>query len=67
VTYVLPFLYLFYSLRYGDAAGDNPWGATGLEWTVPSPPPPHNFTVTPVVSRPAYDYDVDSNESEPAR
>jgi cytochrome c oxidase subunit 1 len=59
VTYVLPFLYLIYSLRYGAAAGPNPWGATGLEWTVPSPPPKHNFDTIPVVDRPAYDYPLE--------
>ncbi|HZP98262.1 MAG TPA: cytochrome c oxidase subunit I [Reyranella sp.] len=62
VTYLLPFLYLFYSLRYGDAAGPNPWGATGLEWTVPSPPPKHNFEETPTVSGPPYDYPMEFEE-----
>jgi cytochrome c oxidase subunit 1 len=56
ITYMLPFLYLIYSLRYGAPAGPNPWGATGLEWTVPSPPPKHNFETIPVVDYPAYDY-----------
>jgi cytochrome c oxidase subunit 1 len=37
------------SLRRGAAAGDNPWEASGLEWTTSSPPPPHNFALTPVV------------------
>ncbi len=27
-----------------DAAERNPWGATTLEWTVPSPPPDDNFS-----------------------
>jgi len=31
-VYLLPLGYLFYSLRYGPRTGDNPWGATGLEW-----------------------------------
>jgi cytochrome c oxidase subunit 1 len=56
VTYMLPFLYLIYSLRYGAPAPPNPWGATGLEWTVPSPPPKHNFDEIPVVNEPAYNY-----------
>jgi cytochrome c oxidase subunit 1 len=59
VTYLLPFLYLFYSLRYGDAAGPNPWNAKGLEWTVPSPPPKHNFETVPTVDGPPYDYEVE--------
>jgi cytochrome c oxidase subunit 1 len=56
VAYLLPFAYLIWSLRNGAPAGPNPWGAKGLEWTVPSPPPKHNFEEIPVVTRPAYDY-----------
>ncbi len=59
VAYLIPFAYLFYSLRYGKPAGDNPWDARGLEWTVPSPPPKHNFDRLPVVSGPPYDYPVE--------
>ena len=25
-------IYMIWSLRYGKIAGDNPWGAAGLEW-----------------------------------
>jgi cytochrome c oxidase subunit I len=56
VGYLLPMIYLIWSLRYGDVAGDNPWGAPGLEWQTTSPPHPHNFEVTPVVTQEAYDY-----------
>ncbi|MFB3827095.1 MAG: cytochrome c oxidase subunit I [Bryobacteraceae bacterium] len=56
VGYVMPLVYFFWSLRYGKTAGANPWGATGLEWKTPSPPPTHNFEVTPVVTHEAYDY-----------
>jgi cytochrome c oxidase subunit 1 len=59
VAYLVPFLYLFYSMRYGEPAGDNPWPAIGLEWTTPSPPPKHNFAEIPVVSGPPYDYHVE--------
>lgn len=59
VAYVLPFVYLFYAMRYGEPAPPNPWGATGLEWTVPSPPPKHNFAEPPVVTRPPYDYEME--------
>jgi cytochrome c oxidase subunit 1 len=55
-AYLLPLLYLGWSLRYGARSGPNPWGATGLEWTTSSPPPPHNFTRTPVVEHAAYAY-----------
>jgi cytochrome c oxidase subunit 1 len=65
VGYLLPLCYLLWSLRYGRRSGDNPWGATGLEWATTSPPPPHNFPVIPRVTRPAYDYPDLSDEGEP--
>jgi len=57
VGYLLPMVYLFWSLRYGKPAGDNPWSATGLEWQTPSPPPTFNFDETPIVTSEAYEYD----------
>ncbi len=54
--YLLPLIYFLWSLRYGERAGANPWGAKGLEWTIPSPPPTENFEHTPVVDEDAYDY-----------
>jgi cytochrome c oxidase subunit 1 len=56
VGYLIPVIYLLWSLRYGQAASPNPWGATGLEWTISSPPPPHNFEKIPVVTEEAYAY-----------
>ncbi|MGI9101216.1 MAG: cytochrome c oxidase subunit I [Terriglobales bacterium] len=56
VGYVLPLIYLLWSLRYGEVASDNPWGATGLEWRTASPPPTENFPETPIVTWEAYDY-----------
>lgn len=56
VGYIIPLIYLLWSLKYGPAAGANPWQAKGLEWTTPSPPPPHNFERTPVVTEEAYAY-----------
>jgi cytochrome c oxidase subunit 1 len=58
VGYALPLCYFLWSLRWGRKASANPWGATGLEWQTPSPPPPENFEHTPVVDRDAYDYDT---------
>ena len=57
IAYALPLLYLGWSLFYGRKAGPNPWGATGLEWITPSPPPQHNFERTPVVTLGPYSYD----------
>jgi cytochrome c oxidase subunit 1 len=57
VGYLLPMVYLFWSLRYGKLAGDNPWSATGLEWQTASPPPTFNFDETPIVTCEAYEYD----------
>src|SRR5436309_524809 len=56
VGYLIPMIYLMWSLRYGPLAGPNPWGAVGLEWTIPSPPPTGNFAETPVVTWDAYEY-----------
>jgi len=38
------------SLKRGALAGPNPWDAPTLEWTIPSPPPPYNFAVIPVIA-----------------
>ena len=57
IGYLLPMVYLFWSLRYGKPAGDNPWSATGLEWQTASPPPTFNFDETPIVTSEAYEYD----------
>jgi cytochrome c oxidase subunit 1 len=56
VGYMLPTIYFIWSMRYGERAGSNPWGAYGLEWQIPSPPPTHNFEEKPVVTTEAYDY-----------
>jgi len=55
--YLMPMIYLFWSMRYGPKAPPNPWGATGLEWTTPSPPPTENFEATPIVTTEAYNYE----------
>ncbi|MEK0085198.1 cytochrome c oxidase subunit I [Benzoatithermus flavus] len=43
------FLNLLLSLRRGAPAGDNPWGASTLEWATSSPPPVHAFAHVPLV------------------
>jgi cytochrome c oxidase subunit 1 len=57
VGYLLPMIYLLWSLRYGKLAGNNPWSASGLEWMTQSPPTTFNFDETPEVTWEAYDYE----------
>jgi cytochrome c oxidase subunit 1 len=37
------------SILRGREAGDDPWDARTLEWSIPSPPPHYNFAEIPVV------------------
>lgn len=48
----------------GEKASDNPWGASTLEWTVPSPPPLLNFLEPPHVTRGAYDFEAMEKENK---
>jgi cytochrome c oxidase subunit 1 len=64
--YIIPLIYFAWSIRYGAPAGDNPWQATGLEWTTASPPPTHNFEETPVVTEEPYGYDRIAEEIQVA-
>ena len=64
VGYLLPLGYLTWSLFRGPRASSNPWRATGLEWTTSSPPPPHNFAQTPIVTEEAYAYDSSADPKE---
>lgn len=54
--YLIPIVYMLWSLKNGKPAGPNPWGAKGLEWELPSPPTTHNFEEIPVINHEAYDY-----------
>jgi len=56
IGYLIPLIYLIWSMRYGPVAGPNPWGAKGLEWQTPSPPPTENFDEIPIVTEEAYAY-----------
>ena len=56
IGYLIPLIYLIWSMRYGPIAGPNPWGAKGLEWQTPSPPPTENFEEIPVVTEEPYNY-----------
>jgi cytochrome c oxidase subunit I len=48
---------LLYSMFRGKFAGNDPWDAWTLEWSVSSPPPEYNFASIPVVRsrRPLWD------------
>ncbi|HEX3483950.1 MAG TPA: cytochrome c oxidase subunit I [Micropepsaceae bacterium] len=54
--YLMPLVYLGWSLFWGPRASANPWQATGLEWQTNSPPPKHNFALMPTVVREPYCY-----------
>jgi len=41
---------LWSSRKRGAIAGNDPWGAPTLEWSIPSPPPEYNFAVIPTVT-----------------
>src|SRR5438105_1300970 len=56
VGYVLPIIYLIWSLKFGRVAGPNPRGAGGMEWTTTSPPQKYNFHETPEVTWEAHAY-----------
>src|SRR5688572_22613746 len=48
---MLVFIWNFFvSKRSGIVAGNDPWGAPTLEWTIPSPPPEYNFETLPTVT-----------------
>ncbi len=57
VSFIIPAFYLIHSLKHGERASANPWGAHGLEWETSSPPPTSNFLTTPIVTDEVYDFD----------
>jgi cytochrome c oxidase subunit 1 len=54
--YALIVFYLVASLFKERNAPANPWGATGLEWQIQSPPITLNFDHDPIVTEDAYHY-----------
>jgi cytochrome c oxidase subunit 1 len=56
-SYAIFVFNVFWSLKWGKPAGDNPWDAWTLEWATTSPPPAYNFETIPTVHsrRPLWD------------
>ncbi|MSU46754.1 MAG: cytochrome c oxidase subunit I [Lacunisphaera sp.] len=57
------FAVLVYSFFKGQKCGNDPWDARTLEWSIPSPPPEHNFAAIPQVhARDAWWYEKTHQE-----
>ena len=50
------FNFVMSTVVWRKRAPQNPWQARGLEWQIPSPPPPDNFAHIPVVLAGPYEY-----------
>jgi len=56
---------LFWSMKFGKRASDNPWEATTLEWITATPPPHDNFGGhIPVVFNGPYEYSVPGHATD---
>jgi len=66
IAQILFFVNIFWSLRHGEKADGNPWGATTLEWQTPDTPPKHGNwgPELPTVYRWAYDYSVPGHKQD---
>src|SRR5947209_195567 len=61
----IPFIInFFWSIKHGKKVNDNPWEATTLEWTAPSPPPHGNFVTIPIAYRGPYEYSLPGREKD---
>ncbi len=56
ILYLL--IMIWWALRKGERAGDDPWDAFTLEWATSSPPPIQNFDIIPPIRsrRPLWDW-----------
>jgi cytochrome c oxidase subunit 1 len=55
---VIYFAVMIYTYYKGEKAGRDPWDGRTLEWSIPNPPPEHNFAVIPTVhARDAFWYE----------
>jgi cytochrome c oxidase subunit I len=68
ITGAAQFIFLFnliYSRFRGKQAPENPWNATSLEWSMPSPPPWDNFGGKhPVIYHDPYQYGVKGSKGD---
>ena len=54
---------LVWAFFKGEKCGNDPWDARTLEWSIPSPPPEHNFAAIPTVhARDAWWYEKTHKE-----
>ena len=61
----IPFIINFlFSWKYGRKVSDNPWEATTLEWSAPSPPPHGNFPHPITAYRGPYEYSVPGHPTD---
>jgi len=61
----IPFIInIFWSMKHGEKAGDNPWEATTIDWQTPTPPPHGNFTKPVQVYRGPYEYSVPGHATD---
>ncbi len=61
-SFLIMVVNFYRSLRIGAPAGENPWEADSLEWTIPSPPPEHDFDTIPTMSSVSADGGVETVE-----
>jgi cytochrome c oxidase subunit 1 len=52
------------SIWKGRRAEANPWQASTLEWTIPSPAPEHNYHTIPTVHHGPHEYGQDGSEGK---
>ncbi|MCH7575017.1 MAG: cbb3-type cytochrome c oxidase subunit I [Candidatus Marinimicrobia bacterium] len=65
MLFQIPFVInIIRSIKHGEKVDDNPWQATTLEWTTPSPPPHGNFAALPTVYRGPYEYSVPGRDKD---
>ena len=64
LTQIFFIVNFFWSIFKGKKVDQNPWQATTLEWTAPSPPPHGNFSTEPIVYRNPYEYSVPGHKND---